>query len=163
MNPILVVAADMLVAILLVATIATSVRLSRRFAGLKADEAAMRTTVAELAGATASAERAIVGLRATLDECDATLRSRVADAARSRGDLDRSVARAEEAMASVGRIADTVQRAARPVPAAPVPPSGDAPAPGPGSRPAGDPLKAALRNARDIADRAARRAESRAA
>ena len=57
-------AADALVAILLTATIVTSVRLSRRISGLKADEAAMRKTIGDLVAASAAAERAIAGLRA---------------------------------------------------------------------------------------------------
>ena len=75
-------AADILVAILLVATIASSVRLSRRISRLKADEAALRTTIGDLVVASATAERAIAGLRATLDECDRTLAERLGTAER---------------------------------------------------------------------------------
>ena len=55
MSTALVIVADVLVAILLVATIMSSVRLSRRIAGMKADEPAMRATIAELVAATENA------------------------------------------------------------------------------------------------------------
>ena len=55
--------ADCLLAVLLVATIASCVALSRRITRLKSDESAMRKTVGELMLATETAERAIAGLR----------------------------------------------------------------------------------------------------
>lgn len=80
-------AADVLVAVLLVATIASSVKLSGRINRLKADEAALRSTIGDLVVASATAERAIAGLRATLDECDRTLTERLAGAERTSTDL----------------------------------------------------------------------------
>ena len=77
MSLVVTLAADALVAVLLVATIATSVRLSRRIARLKADEAGMRQTIGDLVVVTTTAERAITGLRAALDECDRTLAARL--------------------------------------------------------------------------------------
>lgn len=68
MSGFFVLAADGLVAVLLVATIASSVRLSGRIATLKGDEAALRATIGELLGATEKAERAVAGLRAALSE-----------------------------------------------------------------------------------------------
>ena len=85
MSLIVTLAADILVAILLVATIVSSVRLSRRITKLKADEAALRQTIGDLVMASSTAERAIVGLRATLDECDRTLADRLSTAERYAG------------------------------------------------------------------------------
>lgn len=150
--------ADLLVAILLVASIATSLRLSRRMARLRADETQMRQTIAELLVATDSAERAIAGLRATVAACDRTLgdRLRLAEATASR--LGEDVAAGEAVIARVTRIADVTRRAgfgARPdTPDTPATPSGPAAANG---------LKAAVLAAREVAERASRRLEERAA
>ncbi len=92
-------AADILVAILLVATIASSVRLSRRISKLKADEAALRTTIGDLVVASATAERAIAGLRATLDECDRTLAERLGTAERYSADIAAHVEAGESVIA----------------------------------------------------------------
>lgn len=96
--------ADLLVAVLLVATIVTSLRLSRRIAGLKSDEAAMRKTIGDLVVATTTAERAITGLRATLDECDRTLAGRLEAAERGCADLTRQVEAGEGVVARIGAI-----------------------------------------------------------
>ncbi len=77
MSAIITLLADSLVAVLLVATILSSVGLSRKITRLKADEMAMRTTIAELMLATETAERAIAGLRTTLGDCDRTLADRL--------------------------------------------------------------------------------------
>lgn len=82
MSLLVTLVADVLVAVLLVATIVSSVRLSRRIAKLKADETALRQTIGDLVTASATAERAIIGLRATLDECDRTLAERLGTAER---------------------------------------------------------------------------------
>ncbi|SFG64476.1 DUF6468 domain-containing protein [Methylobacterium gossipiicola] len=83
---------DILVAVLLVGTIVSSMRLSRRLARMKADEVGMRQTISDLVVASATAERAVVGLRATLDECDRTLADRLATAERYAADLSAQVA-----------------------------------------------------------------------
>ena len=70
------------IAVLLVASIVSSMRLSGRITKLKADEAALRQTIGDLVMASSTAERAIVGLRATLDECDRTLADRLGTAGR---------------------------------------------------------------------------------
>jgi uncharacterized membrane protein len=51
----LAIAVDLLVAVLLVATIVSSVRLSQRMSRMRADESAMRTTIADLVLATDTA------------------------------------------------------------------------------------------------------------
>ena len=109
-------AADCLVAILLVATIVSSLRLSRRIAGLKADEAAMRQTVGDLVVATATAERAITGLRAALAECDRTLAERLDGAERSCAELAAHVEAGQGVIARIGAIVMQSQSARSPEP-----------------------------------------------
>ena len=109
MSLIVTLAADILVAILLVATIVSSVCLSRRITKLKADEAALRQTIGDLVMASSTAERAIVGLRATLDECDRTLADRLSTAERYAADLAAHVAAGESV---ITRIASIVSQAA---------------------------------------------------
>ena len=72
---------ESLVAILLLLTIAYCVVLNNRLKRLKADEQALKATIAELITATEIAERAVAGLKTTALECDRTLgeRLRIAD------------------------------------------------------------------------------------
>src|SRR5215210_2866794 len=156
MSTILNLVADFLVAILLVATIVSSVGLSRRITRLKADEVAMRTTIAELMLATETAERAIAGLRTTLGDCDRTLADRLRTAERYAADLASQVEAGETVMGRIAQIVESSRQAAscepRPEPA-PAPPKGlnD------------DRLGAAVRAAQALLERAARRREGRAA
>lgn len=64
---------ETLVAGLLMVTIGYCVVLNRRLQRLRADEGALKATILELVVATETAERAIVGLRLTAQECDQTL------------------------------------------------------------------------------------------
>ena len=91
MSLLVTLAADILVAVLLVASIVSSVSLSRRITRMKADEAALRQTIGDLVVASSTAERAIIGLRATLDECDRTLADRLGTAERYAADLSAHV------------------------------------------------------------------------
>ncbi len=155
MNGFVVLVADLLVGVLLVATIISSVRLSRRIARLKADEAAMRAIVAELVSATDGAERAVAGLRATIAECDRDLADRIEVARRHTQDLGRAMEAGEKVMGGLERVFDTTRRAlqANPLPTAMEPED---------TRGASA-LQAALAAAQAVADRSARRLESRAA
>lgn len=146
--------ADALVAVLLLATIVTSLRLSQRMARLKSNETHMRQTIAELLVATDSAERAIAGLRATVSECDRTLGDRLRNAELTTAQLEEHIQAGEAVMSRVGRIADAMRRDG-----VGVRPDGPAPPPARG----GEGLKVAALAARNIADRAARRIEGRAA
>ncbi|MEE7480773.1 glutamyl-tRNA reductase [Methylorubrum populi] len=122
-------AADVLVAVLLVATIASSVKLSRRINRLKADEAALRSTIGDLVVASATAERAIAGLRATLDECDRTLAERLGTAERTTADLTAHVQAGESVITRIAAIVGQARAAAAPsaaAPAAPRPQAGPA-------------------------------------
>ena len=104
--------ADALVAILLVATIATSIRLSRRIAQLKGDEAALRQTIGDLMVATTSAERAIAGLRAAIGECDRTLTERMEAAGTCAAEIATQVQAGEGVLARIGAIVGEARSAA---------------------------------------------------
>jgi hypothetical protein len=106
MTTMITLVADFLVAVLLVATIVSSVGLSRRITRLKADEVAMRTTVSELMLATETAERAIAGLRTTLGDCDRTLADRLRTAERYAADLASQVEAGETVMGRIAQIVD---------------------------------------------------------
>lgn len=120
MSLFITLAADALVAVLLVATILTSVKLSRRIATMKAEEPAMRKTIGDLVTASAAAERAIAGLRAALDECDRGLSERLDSAERAATRLEDHVEAGEGVIARIGAIVSqagrhAVRREAEPV------------------------------------------------
>jgi hypothetical protein len=98
MTSTLMLFAEILVAILLVATVVTSIRLSRRITRMQGDETAMRATVVELMKATETAERAIAGLRTTLGDCEKTLGDRLRVAERYASDLAEQVEAGENVM-----------------------------------------------------------------
>ena len=82
---------ECLVAILLLFTIGYCMLLNRRLKLLRADEGALRATIAELVTATEIAERAIAGLKVTAQECEFGLGERLARAERVSADLDRKL------------------------------------------------------------------------
>jgi hypothetical protein len=131
MTSVLMLFAEILVAVLLVACMATCARLGKRIARLQADETAMRRTIGELVQATDNAERAIAGLRATLGECDRTLAERLRTAERYAADLASQVEAGETMMGRIMQIVDNSRRALAPEPAPVAPP----PAPAPRSAP----------------------------
>ncbi len=110
MSAAITILADLLVAVLLVATIASSVRLSRRITRLQSDESAMRRTIGELMLATETAERAIAGLRTTLGDCDRTLADRLRTAERYAADLATQVEAGESMMGRIGQIVESSRR-----------------------------------------------------
>ena len=112
MSAIITLLADSLVAVLLVATILSSVGLSRKITRLKADETAMRTTIGELMLATETAERAIAGLRTTLGDCDRTLADRLRTAERYAADLASQVEAGETVMGRIAQIVDASRQVA---------------------------------------------------
>ncbi|MFE1601285.1 DUF6468 domain-containing protein [Methylobacterium sp. ID0610] len=154
--------ADSLVAILLVASIASSVRLSRRITRLKADETALRRTIGDLMVATESAERAITGLRATLGECERTLAERLSVAEATATGLAEGVRAGEAVMARIGRIVAQARPAApepaMPRPAKPQPAAPETPVVSTAER-----LGAAAAAARALSERALSRLQSQAA
>jgi hypothetical protein len=90
---------ESLVAILLVLTICYCIVLNRRLKLLRADEDALRATIAELITATEIAERAIAGLKITARDCEIGLGERLVRAERVSADLDRKLAACKEALA----------------------------------------------------------------
>jgi len=95
---------EMLVAILLALTIIYCISLNRRLKVLKADEQSLRATIPELVTATEIAERAIAGLKLTVQECEAGLGERLRSADRFTADLDRSVAAGQDLLERLTRI-----------------------------------------------------------
>ena len=113
--------ADVLVGVLLVATIATSIVLAKRIERLKADETAMRQTIGELLAATDTAERAIAGLKLTLGDCDRTLGEKLRTAERYAAELSDQVAAGQNVMSRIGQIVEAsrkVSEAGAPPPSA---------------------------------------------
>jgi hypothetical protein len=95
---------EITVAVLLVLTIAYCVLLNRRLKLLRADEASLRATISELVTATEIAERAIAGLKLTVDECEVGLGGRLRSADRFTADLDRSIAAGQDLLARLSQI-----------------------------------------------------------
>ncbi|MDH2313780.1 DUF6468 domain-containing protein [Methylobacterium brachiatum] len=159
-------AADILVAVLLAATIVTCLRLSRRISQLKGDEAALRQTIGDLMVATGTAERAIAGLRSAIDDGDRTLTTRIDAATARAAELAAQVEAGETVVMRIGAIVAQMRAvpvraepppAPRPVPEAPV-----AQRPEPAS-PNGERLGAAAAAALAMSERALARVRARAA
>jgi hypothetical protein len=133
---------ESLVALLLMLTIGYCALLNRRLKRLKADEQALRGTIAELITATEIAGRAVAGLKAAAQECDGTLGERMRAAERL------SVGMARQLKAGELLLAELVRSgiASPPVSAAA---SGGAPDP-----------KAMVAAAQALADRARARART---
>lgn len=102
---------ESLVAVLLAVTIGYCVLLNRRLKGLRRDEAAMRSTVAELLSATEAAAQAVVGLKRNVAEKEAALAARLTEARTLSQALDESVAEGE----AIVRRLKAISQAARPV------------------------------------------------
>jgi len=109
MNPIVGLAVEGVVAVLLVATIGYCTVLNKRLKRLKADEHSLKATIAELITATEIAERAIGGLKLTVRDCNENLGSQMAAAVemterlQTQIDLGNDVVRRVARIAQVGR------------------------------------------------------------
>ena len=159
-------AADILVAVLLAATIVTSLRLSRRIGQMKGDEAALRQTIGDLMVATGTAERAIAGLRATIDEGDRTLNASLETATIRAAELKLQVEAGEGVITRIGAI--VAQMRAVPIRPEPAPEPRPAPAIPPERRPEqagpnGERLGVAAAAALAMSERALARVRARAA
>ena len=162
------IAADLLVAVLLAATIVTSLRLSRRIGQLKGDEAALRSTIGDLMVATHNAERAITGLRSALDECDRTLADRIQAAQSCTATLAGGVEAGEAVLSRIAAIVSGARHAPaapRPVEKRPEPKVEPLarPAPAVAEGPNGERLGAAAAAALAMTERALARVRARAA
>ena len=107
---------EMLVAILLALTIGYCMMLNRRLKLLRSDEQSLRATISELVTATEIAERAIAGLKLTVEDCEIGLGARLRSADRFTADLDRSIAAGKDLFERLTRI---VTAGGGTVPAAP--------------------------------------------
>jgi hypothetical protein len=112
---------ESLVAILLLLTIGYCVVLNNRLKRLKADEQALKATIAELITATEIAERAVAGLKTTAQECDQTLGERLRAADRCCADLGEQVKAGELLMARLSGIVAAARGSAQPALPAPDP------------------------------------------
>jgi len=95
---------EILVAVLLMLTIGYCMRLNRRLKLLKSDEHSLRATIGELVTATELAERAIAGLKLTVEECEIGLGARLHSADRFTADLDRSIAAGKDLLERLTQI-----------------------------------------------------------
>ena len=95
---------EILVAILLAMTVGYCMTLNRRLKLLKSDEHSLRATISELVTATEIAERAIAGLKLTVEECELGLGARLRSADRFTADLDRSVAGGKDLLDRLSQI-----------------------------------------------------------
>jgi hypothetical protein len=111
---------ESLVAVLLGLTIGYCVILNKRLIRLRADESALRGTIAELITATEFAERAIKNLRSITQETNATLGEGLRASIDVTRDLDDQIARGEEVLDRIVQIAEVAQ-AARHTPREPEP------------------------------------------
>ena len=78
---------ESLVAVLLLFTILYCIRLNTQLTRLRSDETTMRKIIADLVAATATAERAIAGLKTTVREADQTLSGQLKLAERYCGEI----------------------------------------------------------------------------
>jgi hypothetical protein len=95
---------ESLVAALLLLTIGYCIVLNRRLKRLKADEQVLHGVIAELAAATDRAERAISGLKLTVQDCDANLGERLRQAERVSGALEQQIGAGEKMLGGISGI-----------------------------------------------------------
>lgn len=108
---------EALVAGLLVVTIGYCMTLNKRLQRLKADEQTLKATISELITATEIAERAIAGLKLTVQECDNDLGQRLKSGAALSATLTRQVAAGEQVIEKLAQIASLARPATAPLPA----------------------------------------------
>src|SRR5207253_10177644 len=109
---------ESLVAVLLLLTISFCVVLNARLKKLKADEHALKGTIAELITATEIAERAIAGLKMTVRDCDQNLSERLRAGDVLAGELGRQL---EAGRHILGQLAQITLAARSPHATAPEP------------------------------------------
>jgi hypothetical protein len=142
---------ESLVAILLLLTILYCVRLNKQLSQLRADETAMKTTVAELIAATENAQRSILGLKETVLDADEILGDRLRAAEKYCAEIVTHTEAGTEILHKITQIAGTRNEApiVKPPKLAPKPPERDA--------------KAIMAAAQAFADRARARMKGAAA
>jgi citrate lyase beta subunit len=109
-----------LVAVLLVLTIVFCIVLNKRLKKLRADEQALKATIAELITATEIAERAIAGLKMTVRDCDENLGARLRSGEALAAELGEQMESGQHILAQFAQI--TLAARASHVQPVPVPP-----------------------------------------
>lgn len=102
-----------LVALLLLLTIGYCVTLNRRLQLLRADEEMLRATISELITATEIAERAILGLKATANDCEKNISTRLAEAGHTSQRLSEQVEAGETVFQKIAQITEAARRPAQ--------------------------------------------------
>jgi hypothetical protein len=110
---------ESVVAVLLLLTIGYCMLLNHRLKRLRADEQVFRATIGELIAATEGAERAIAGLKLTVQECDDTLGERLRTAERFSAGIDEQIASGEQILGRLSQIAGAAAPRAAERPQAP--------------------------------------------
>lgn len=93
-----------LVAVLLLLTIGYCMVLNRRLKNLRTDEKVLRDMIAELVGATETADRAIAGLKVTVQDSDRTLGERLRAAERMTASLEHQIEAGEKLLGGVSGV-----------------------------------------------------------
>ena len=97
-------AVEGLVSVLLVLTVIYCGVLNRQLRRLKADEHALKATIAELITATEIAERAIAGLKLTVRDVDQNIGARLRTAERFAADISRQVDAGNRVLDRLARV-----------------------------------------------------------
>jgi len=95
---------ESMVSLLLGLTIVYCALLNRQIRRLKTDESALKATISELMQATGLAERAISGLKNTVQDCDQGLGDRLRSAQAVSAGLEKQLAAAEALLGRFGRL-----------------------------------------------------------
>jgi hypothetical protein len=107
---------EIMVSILLLLTILYCVRLNKQLRLLKADERSLRATISELITATEIADRAIGGLKSTMQEGEHALSERLERGEHLAAELDLHITAGNLLLARLVRIAGVTRPAAEPAP-----------------------------------------------
>lgn len=146
---------ESLVALLLLITIGYCLMLNKRLTRLKADEQTLKATISELITATEIAERAIAGLKLTVQECDQSLGERLKVAQAMSVSIAKQISSGEQVVGKLAQIAGLSPQLAA-APAA-------MPAPAPTPTPVAPDARATVAAAQAFAARARLRAQGAAA
>jgi branched-subunit amino acid permease len=116
-----------LVAVLLLLTIVFCIVLNKRLKKLRADEQALKATIAELITATEIAERAVAGLKVTVRDCDENLGARLRAGEALADELGQQMESGQQILAQFAQITLAARAPhVQPVPVAPPQPMHDA-------------------------------------
>lgn len=153
-------AADGIVSVLLLITICYAIILSRKLNALRADKAALKALVGQLADASASAEAGVAGLRAAAHDIGRTLEKKLEEAESLRDDLAYMIERGGAAADRLEGTIRTRRETVKPEAAPPAMPERSRAAPAPKAQ--HDDASAAAKFVEKMAARLAPPAPSRA-